>query len=216
MSRTRNKPTPTETETGEPAAAVSRARPRAREPIEGDDDWRPVGPNGSSRVRFARDDFTGEQLAAFMRALEDGVALDVASRTLGESVTASRVRAYRRREPAFDALVAEAVADGKLAYQDRLRTRSRQIATDRENPSPRILEVELATHVPEYAHLRRDRLRVDGNVRHEFAVAFDPAALAALPVERLRELQAILADLDGDIVVEGNARSARELAAGDG
>lgn len=148
-----------------------------------------------------------------MGMLADGIALDTAA--AGIDSTATAIRAYRRREPAFDEQVVKAIDDGKLAYQDRLRTTSRARATNATNGSDRMLEVELATHVPEYAHLRRDRLQVDGKVRHEFAIAFDPAALAALPVEKLRELREILSALDGDIVIEGKARPARELAAGE-
>lgn len=218
MSRPRNKPQqPQPRGNGPgPASTASRVRVRARAPKEGDPDWRPVGHDGKSRVRFARDDFDEDQMATLMRALGDGVALDVAARALGESVTGTQLRRYMQREPAFDAQVRETMAAGKLAYQDRLRMRSRGRATDAENPSDRMLEVELATHVPEYAHLRRDRLQVDGKVRHEFAIAFDPASLDALPIEERRKLRDILAALDGDIVVDGKARPARELTEGGG
>lgn len=167
-------------------------------------------------MRFARDDFTEEQLGKLFAALEDGIAMDVAARVLGDGITASMIRAYRHREPAFDERCREAQQAGQLAYQDRLRTQSRSRATDREAPSDRMLEVELATHVPEYAHLRRDRVAVDARLRHELAITFDPARLDELPPEQLRALRDVLAALDGDVVIEGKARPAAELEAGTG
>lgn len=172
-----------------------------------------MGADGKSPLRFARDCYPEERIEAFFRLLGDGIAFDLAARSDEVGSTGTEMRRFRQREPEFDRRVTDTMAEGKLAYQDRLRSQARARATDRANPSDRMLEVELGTHVGEYGHLRRDRVQVDGKIRHELAISFDPAALDALPIEQRRSLREILAKLDGDVVVDGKARPARELPA---
>lgn len=174
-----------------PGADVVPSRARGRVPPD-----RPVGHDGVSPAPLASDVFSEDELKAYMEAVGGGVGLDLAARSIGS--TGTRMRALRRRDPAFAARLGDAQAEGYAVYQDRLRATARTRATAAEAPSDRILEVELATHVPGYEHLRRDRVKVEARLEH--AIVFDPSALDRLPPERLLQLRELLVELGGDII----------------
>lgn len=164
---------------------------RARNLPEG----RPVGHDGKTPVPLVEDVFSEEQIEEYLAAVAQGVGPDLAARALG--VTGTRMRALARRDPGFAARLGDAKAEGYALYQDRLRGTARTRATG-EPGSDRILEVELATHVPGYEHLRRDRVKVDARLEH--AIVLDPGALDAMPVEKLTQLRELLVDLGGEII----------------
>lgn len=172
---------------------------------EGHPDWRPFGADGKKRVRFARDELTRDQLDEFFRLIRTGAELDLAARSDGVGSTGTRMRRYMAREAAFRADVEEALAEGQETYRDRLRSTARTRATALEGGSDRILEVELATHVPGYEHLRRDRMRVNGTIHHEHAIVIDPAVIETLPIEKVQALREVLAAIDAN-TVDGDAR----------
>lgn len=154
-------------------------------------------------VRFARDDLSRDKLDEFFRLLRSGAELELAARADEVGSTGIRMRRYMAREPAFKAEVEEALDAGLAFYRDRLRSTVRTRATTLEGGSDRLLEVELATHVPGYEHLRRDRLKVDGRITHEHSIVLDPAVLDLLPTDKLLALRDILAEID---TVDGTAR----------
>lgn len=91
--------------------------------------------------------------------------------------------------------------EGNEHYRERLRASARTRALDPEGQT-RILEIELATHGgAEYAHLRRDRVTFDGKVEH--AILLSAAQIEALSEEKLAALDAILAEAEGALVVDG-------------
>lgn len=137
-----------------------------------------------------------------MKGLREGQMVSLAAVNIGS--TGSLMRRYIDREPAFARAVEEAVADGKLAYEERLRGTARARATNLDNGSDRILEVELATHVKGYEHLRRDRMKLDGKIAHEHAIVLDPSMIERLPLEQLVALREILARMED--TVDGEAR----------
>lgn len=165
--------------------------------------WRPLGPDGRKPVEFARDRYEQPVLEAFLESIRLGAEVSVAAHAIGS--TGTEMRAFRRREPAFDRAVEEALAEGHVTYLDRLRATARQKATLLEGGSDRILEVELGTHVPGYEHLRRDRVKVNGTVQHEHAIVIDPAVIESLPLEKLEALREILAEIEAN-TVDGEAR----------
>ena len=109
------------------------------------------------------------------------------------------------RDPAFAARYEEALEDGKRFYPQRLEAESRARALA---GSDRMLEVELATHHPDYAHLRRDRFQVNGKIDHEhaFVIKLDPAILDQWPEEQLDAALATLDALASGGVVDGEFR----------
>lgn len=147
----------------------------------------------------ARELFTEEQIQAFLTLIREGIGRNLAAREIGATGRLMRSLARPQRDPQFADEYAEAEAEGKAFYEDRLRSESRIRAL---GGSDRLLEVELATHVEEYGHLRRDKMQVSGTVHaeHRLVISLDPARLDELPVERLREIEAALADLDGEII----------------
>jgi hypothetical protein len=155
-------------------------------------------------VTFARDDLSRDKLDEFFRLLRTGAELELAARADEVGSSGLRMRRYMEREPAFKVEVEAALAEGYALYRDRLRSTVRTRATALEGGSDRLLEVELATHVPGYEHLRRDRVKVDGKIQHEHAIVLDPSVLELLPTDKLLALEAILAELDD--VVDGDAR----------
>lgn len=202
----------------EPPAATSRPRRRqgGRDAAKGDDApqtgrTRARNPNparGDRPIPTAAETFTEAALAEFLDLTAQGVGRDLAARAIGS--TGSVMRSYCRaeRDPDFAARYAEAKAAGNAFYADRLRAQARTLALSTETVHPRILQIELATHVPEYAHLRRDRVQHEhaGTVTH--AIRFDPAVLDELPLdelEKVRDALAILAAQGGD-VIDGEAR----------
>lgn len=143
---------------------------------------------------------TVEQIDEYVLAVASGAGLDLAARAV--DMTGTRMRRLVRRDPVLLERVTAAVGEAKLLYADRLRASARQLAT-RADPVPRILEVELATHVEGYEHLRRDRMRVDG--RFEHAIVLDPASLDLLTDAQKAALEEALVAMGGEIV-DGTAR----------
>lgn len=162
-------------------------------------------------MSFARDDLSRDRLDEFFRLLRTGAELELAARADAVGSSGTRIRRYIDREPAFRADVEAALAEGYSVYQDRLRSTARTRATALEGGSDRILEVELATHVPGYEHLRRDRVKVNGTIHHEHAIVIDPAVIETLPIEKVQALREVLAAIDAN-TVDGDAR---ELGAGE-
>lgn len=154
------------------------------------------------------DDHTDEDWQTYLARRAEGITPDLAARAIG--LTGKAMKAYLHREPERAAQAAEAAASGQTHYQERLQATARVLALDTETPNPRILEVELATHVPGYEHLRRDRVKHEGHVTHGIVIDIDPERLDALPVEKLQLLRDVLAELDGD-VIDAEAAEIREL-----
>lgn len=174
-------------------------------PVEGHPDWRPFGADGRTPVRFARDELSRDKLDEFFRLLRTGAELELAARADDVGSSGLRMRRYMDREPAFKAEVEAALAEGYSLYRDRLRSTVRTRATALEGGSDRLLEVELATHVPGYEHLRRDRVKVSGAILHEHAIVIDPAVIETLPIEKVQALREVLAAIDAN-TVDGEAR----------
>jgi hypothetical protein len=122
------------------------------------------------------------------------------------------MRAFLNREPARALAAVEAEAEGNQHYAERLRSTARIIALNTEQPNARVLEVELATHVPGYEHLRRDRVKHEGHVTHGIVIDLDPGKLDALPREKLTALLEGLEALGGE-VIDAEATELRELPA---
>lgn len=157
-----------------------------------------VGHDGKSPVPMADEVLTAEQREAYLASVRSGAGLALSAAALGDpDLTATKLRALRRRDPVFRAEVEEARAEAHEVYLDRLRATARLRATGAE-VSDRMLEVELATHDPAYQHLRRNRMTVDGSVRH--VIGFDPEALDRLSEEQILALREIVVAMDGDVV----------------
>ncbi len=171
---------------------------------------RPIGHDGHSPVPMPDEVFTAEQLDDYLESIRRGVGADLSARAIG--TTGTVMRRLRKRDPSFAARYEDAYDEGREHYRERLRAQARLRALNADNPSDRILEVELATHVPGYEHLRRDRMKVDGRIEHGVTIALDPAALDALPLDKLLALRALLEEAGGGII-DGEAR---ELTEGDG
>jgi hypothetical protein len=168
---------------------------------------RPAGKARSPVPLFA-EEHTEEEWERYLEQRRRGVTPDLAARDIG--LTGSRMRAFLHREPHRATQAAEAGAEGELHYHERLRSTARVLALDTANPNPRVLEVELATHVPGYEHLRRDRVKHEGHVTHGIVIDIDPEKLDALPLDKLQALRDVLADLGGD-VIDAEATEIREL-----
>jgi hypothetical protein len=151
--------------------------------------------------------FTDEQLDEYLESIRRGVGADLAARAIG--TTGTMMRRLRKRDPVFASRYQEAYDEGREHYRERLRAQARLRALNADNPSDRILEVELATHVPGYEHLRRDRMKVDGRIEHGVILTLDPAALDALPLDKLVALRELLEEAGGGII-DGEARELTE------
>lgn len=136
---------------------------------------------------------TPEQREEFLGSLREGIPHGLAARAVGH--TGTKLRAARKRDPEFRAEVEAAIAEGDQHYEDRLRAEARVRAL---GGSDRLLEVELATHAAGYEHLRRNRLEVEGMLRH--GIALPDGWLESAPDGLLEWL----ATLDAD-VVDGEA-----------
>lgn len=147
----------------------------------------------------ALDLFTQEQLTSFLDLIRDGVGRHVAARRIGTTGTTMRRLAHPERDPEFARQYEEAVKEGALFYEDRLRAEARTRAL---NGSDRMLEVELATHSADYKHLRRDRVTHEGRIEHEHAIVLklDAAVLDTWPREKLLAFREALAELEGGVV----------------
>lgn len=155
-------------------------------------------------MKLAGELWATEDIAAFLDAVAEGERIDQAVAVLGPTVTATQVRRVAKRDPMFREAYEVAKREHKAAYARELRSAAR----DRKDTSDRILEVELATHVPEYGHLRRDRVRHEGHVTHGIVIQAD---LDSLPRETLERLRAVLIEAGGEII-EGEAQEITELA----
>lgn len=144
------------------------------------------------------DEYLGpERRAKYLDLVAQGIALSIAAREV--DCTGTQIRRLRKRDPVFGAEVTAAIEEGRQHYADRLSSQARLRALDAEKPSDRILEVELATHVPGYEHLRRDRMRLDATVRHGI-IAVPPEAFDRMAPDRLALLMELLSELGSGIV----------------
>ena len=161
-----------------------------------------IGHDGQSPVLLPADAYTAEQWDTYFGHLEQGVGPDLAARDLG--TTGSRIRALIKRDPEYQARFDAARETGNQHYEDRLRAQARLKALDPANGSDRILEVELATHVDEYAHLRRDRIKHthEGRIEHGLTIVLDISALEGRSPEEVAR-------------VRGALETLRELGVGD-
>lgn len=157
---------------------------------------RPVGYDGKSLVPLVEDVHTPDEVEKYLTALRDGGELDVAARAIKS--TATRMKRFCDRDPEFAEAVEAAVAEGKITYRDRLRATARTRATALEGGSDRMLEVELATHVPGYEHLRRDRVRHEGNVEHTIRIPIDE--IEQLDLDEAIALRNALAKMGGAVI----------------
>ena len=144
---------------------------------------------------LADDLLTEEQRTQFLDSLREGIAHGVAARGLGvPGLTGTKLRGVRSRDPVFRMEVEEAMAEGKRYYQERLSSQARLRAL---SGSDRMLEVELATHVAGYEHLRRDKVTVDGKI--ENGIILYPGWEETMPTQVLQ----IIRDHVAGMVVEG-------------
>lgn len=148
--------------------------------------------------------FSEEQLDTFLADIAQGIGRAMAARRIGSTGSAMRALCNPERDPEFAARYRDAEAEGRVFYEDRLKAEARTRAL---GGSDRLLEVELATHAPEYEHLRRDRVRVNGTIEHEHALVLklDAAVLDTWPREKLLAFREALAELDGG-VIDANGR----------
>jgi hypothetical protein len=157
-----------------------------------------IGVDGKALPPVVEDLLPGEQRERFLAMLRTKTPPGVAAREFG--LTGSQIRGLRRRDPDFDSAFADAWGEGENYYEERLAVEARLRAT--EGGSDRILEVELASHGgPKYAHLRRDRVKLEGRMEH--AVVIDPSRLANLSLEELKAFERALAKIvegTGEIV----------------
>ena len=160
----------------------------------------------------ARELLTEDEIARFLSLIAQGVGRHLAARDIGQTGRIMRALARPERDPEFAQEYAAAEEEGRQFYADRLAAEAREQAL---SGNTRALEVELASNGPEqYAHLRRDRVRVNGHIQHEHAltISVDPAVLDTWPVEKLEAFQAYLAELagEGDVVDDHEARELTE------
>lgn len=139
---------------------------------------------------MADDLLTPEQRAEFLQALAEGIPHGIAARGVG--YTGTKLKACRRRDPEFRGEVEAALEEGRSHYQERLRTQARLMALSGDHP--RMTEVELATHVPGYEHLRRNRIELDGTLRH--GISLPPGWIENAPDGILEWL----ASLGGEVI----------------
>lgn len=155
-----------------------------------------VGHDGKSEVPQIWDTISEADRGTYLEALRDGDGLDIAARKIG--YTATRMRRFANRDAQWRELVQAAYDEGQEYGRDLLRQAARTRGLE---VSDRMLEVELATHVPEYAHLRRNRLEVDAQINsRSLVINLDPSALDAMSEEELAQVEAALVKLGGEIV----------------
>lgn len=141
---------------------------------------------------------TEKQRQEYLDALTDpSVTPDQAAKLIG--LTGTKMRALRRRDPGWEMQCRDAEVERAANYADELVAEARA----RKDVSDRILEVELASHGgPVYAHLRRDRVKVDAQVTG-VVIQLDPSTLDQLPTEEKRQLRDALAKLGGRVIEQG-------------
>lgn len=171
---------------------------------------RPVGHDGKSPVPLPGEVHTEEEWSAYFEAIGQGIGPDLAARSIGS--TGTRIRRLVNRDPEYQRRYVEAGGEADDHYRDRLRATARLEALGAEGrpPNPRILEVELATHVPGYEHLRRDRMKHEGRIEH--ALVLDARVLDELPLDELEKVRDALSLLaQHEVIDQQPAR--RELTA---
>jgi len=153
----------------------------------------PAGADGKTATPLPSDVHTAEEWETYFGAVSQGIGPDLAARAIGS--TGSRIHRLLARDPEYQRRYAEATAEADDHYRDRLRAAARLEALGQEGkpPNARILEVELATHVPGYEHLRRDRMKHEGRIEH--ALVLDPRVLDELPIEEAEQIREAIARL---------------------
>lgn len=154
----------------------------------------PIGRDGESPTPLPEDVHTAEEWETYFDSVRQGIGRDLAARAIGS--TGSRIRTLIRRDPAYQQRMTEALAEADEQYRDRLRATARMeaLGTAERPPNARLLEVELATHGgPEYAHLRRDRVKHEGRIEH--ALVLDASKLHTLDEAELDAIEPVLAKL---------------------
>ena len=132
----------------------------------------------------AKDLLTQDQIGTFIAAIMDGKGRYAAASEIGQTGTLMRALCRKERDPEFAAMYEEATKIAAEKYQEQLRGAAKERALE---VSDRMLEVELATHVPDYRHLRRDRVTHEGKVEHGITISVDPELLSAETVQALRD-----------------------------
>lgn len=165
-----------------------------------------IGHDGIHPVPMASEMFSDDDLHLYFTAISEGIGADLAARRIDSTGTV--MKRLRNRDPEFAARYEESREQGQEHYRDRLAAQARLRALDRESPSDRMLEVELATHVPGYEHLRRDRVRHEGTVEHTHVLT--PAQIEELDEDDLNALIRILSKATG-AVIDGEFEEVREL-----
>jgi len=177
-------------------------------------------PNAAPRKAPKADQlWTPEQETEFLAQLAQGIGPHLAGPATLE-MTASQIRGVASRDEGFRERYANARAEGRRFYRERLRAEARTRAL--ADKSDRMLEVELATHVaeddedgPGYGHLRRDRGRIEATIRHEheLVIRLDRSAVEAMPLDELKAFRDKLAQLSAGEheIIDAPAR---ELASG--
>lgn len=166
-----------------------------------------MGADGQHPTPLPLDVHTEEELELVLARVSQHVGLDLAAIEIGS--TATRLRRLFARDRVWQERLDEAQAQGREHYADRLKATARVIAlrTDPEHVNARVLEVELATHVPGYEHLRRDRVKHEARVEH--VVSIDISRLGELSDSELEVLELVLekqAAIEHP-VIEGNGRA---------
>lgn len=146
----------------------------------------------------------------FLSLIRTGVGRALAAQNIGATGSLMRTLCRKERDPEFAERYEQAVEEGRMWYEDRLRAEARQRAL---GGSDRMLEVELATHSEDYRHLRRDRVNVNGKleVEHALVLHLDPAVLDTWDRERLVAFRAMLEELESGVI----DAEAREIPVGD-
>lgn len=150
--------------------------------------------------------YSPEDLAIYCDAIMAVGPIEAAREQL--DMSGSAARSLMKRDPYWHGRYLEAKDEWSRGLGDRLDEEATHRATD--GGSDRMLEVQLATHSPAHAHLRRDRQRMDHI--HSGLVVTLPAqdVLDGMSVEEKRELLAALRRLGGDVIEAGTPP--RELA----
>lgn len=146
---------------------------------------------------------TREQQLRYLQLREEGLSHVRAARAVGS--TGRRFTSLLRHDAEFRDLYNELLPDFESSMQERLRNELLERAFDRKDPaSPRLLALMAEARLSEFDY-RRTR-RIDQRTRHEHGLFIDPRSLST---DKLRELRDVLAEADGDEVIE--AAVIREL-----
>jgi len=165
-------------------------------------------------VPTARELFTEEQIEEFLRLTREHIPRDLAAQQIGTTGSQMKSLARPERDPEFAARYAGALKEGDDFYNALLEQKARKMALDEKNPDRRMLTIELATHHPDYAHLRRDRIRHEGHIAHQHALTIElPEGWQdTMPLDELEETEEDIRRLKarfgrrGGEVIDGEAR----------